>query len=150
MREKILHYLEKNDCTTIKIISLGIAYGEYETKRECNRMVADGLIICTRRGSANFYGLAENFIKGKERILQFLQDNPASNSKQVAAGAKVEPTYASAVLVDLFKAGRVTRKSHPVTKTYLYSYSEPAKFGCSNQLTAMFNDCLRSVREVRA
>lgn len=150
MRAAILRYLEKNDCTTIKIISHGIAYGEYETKRECNRMVAEGLIICTRRGSANYYGLAENFVKGKERIIQFLKDNPVSSSKQVAAGAKVEPTYASAVLIDLHKAGRATRKPHPVTKTYLYSHSEPLKFGCANPLTDFINERLRSVRECRA
>lgn len=150
MREKIANYLEKCEATTIPIISKAIAYGEYETKREANRMVTEGILVCMNRGNTRYYGLAENYTKGKERIIAFLKANPNCSSKEVAAGARVEPSYACAVLVDLHKSGRATRVVKPVTKVFLYSHSEPLPFGCGNPLTAFINERLRSLREVRA
>lgn len=150
MREQITNYLQKCESAGVKEISQVIEYGIYETRRELNRMVADGLLVCSKRRNEGFYGLTDNFIKGKDRIIAFLKENPNSSAKEIAAGAKVEPEYACAVLVDLHKAGRVTRTSKPVTKVWIYTHAEPTPFGCGNSMTVMFNSLLRQAREARA
>lgn len=150
MRDKITNFLETCESAPAAMISKHIAFGEYEVKRECNRMVAEGIIVLHRRGNVSYYGIAANFTRAKERIIQFLKKHPGVSAKIVADGANVEPAYAGSVLVDLHKAGRATRYSHPVTKVWLYTHTEQLTFGCGNPLTAMFNDYLRSVREARA
>ncbi|EPF2243723.1 TPA: FeoC-like transcriptional regulator [Citrobacter freundii] len=78
-------------------------------------------------------------------IFEYIQSHPNTTSGEIARGMNKNPSSVSGMLSQLYSAGRIVksgdRKGIPTYRV------NDMPFGCSNNLTMMFNQLLNKARQ---
>lgn len=79
-------------------------------------------------------------------IANFIRENPRLTTKEIADGISCSVPAVSEYIRNAVQTGVVIRSGKKGSYTYASANKEHATFGCANELTALFNRCLKNVR----
>lgn len=79
-------------------------------------------------------------------IANFIRENPGLTTKEIADGISCSVPAVSEYIRNAVQTGVVIRSGKKGSYTYASANKEHATFGCANELTALFNRCLKNVR----
>lgn len=78
-------------------------------------------------------------------IFEYIQSHPNTTSGEIARGMNKNPSSVSGMLSQLYGAGRIVKSG--VRKGIPTYRVNDMPFGCSNNLTMMFNQLLNKARQ---
>ncbi|CAM7667725.1 FeoC-like transcriptional regulator [Citrobacter portucalensis] len=78
-------------------------------------------------------------------IFEYIQSHPNTTSGEIARGMNKNPSSVSGMLSQLYGAGRIVKSG--VRKGIPTYRVNDMPFGCSNNLTMMFNQLLNTARK---
>lgn len=79
-------------------------------------------------------------------VAEFIRENPGLTAKEIAEGIPCALPTVNEYIRNAVQTGVVIRSGKKGSYTYVSANKEHATFGCANELTALFNRCLKSVR----
>lgn len=113
-------------------------------------MVREG--FCESKALAGGHGSKRQFKLLKRAplprgtIADFIRANPGLTTKEIADGIPCSVPSVSGYILNAVQTGVVIRSGKKGSYTYASANKEHATFGCANELTALFNLCLKNVR----
>lgn len=97
-------------------------------------------------GSKRQFKLLKRAPLPRGTIADFIRANPGLTTKEIADGIPCSVPAVSEYIRNAVQTGVVIRNGKKGSYTYASANKEHATFGCANELTALFNLCLRNVR----
>lgn len=98
------------------------------------------------RGAKRQFKLLKRAPLPRGTIADFIRANPGLTTKEIADGIPCSVPSVSEYIRNAVQTGVVIRSGKKGSYTYASANKEHATFGCANQLTALFNLCLKNVR----
>ena len=98
------------------------------------------------RGSKRQFKLLKRALLPRGTIANFIRENPGLTAKEIAEGIQCALPTVNEYTRNAVQTGVVIRSGKKGSYTYASAKKEYATFGCANELTALFNLCLRNVR----
>ena len=121
-----------------------------DVSKALHSMVREG--FCESKSLAGGHGAKRQFKLLKRAplprgtIADFIRANPGLTTKEIADGIPCSVPSVSEYIRNAVQTGVVIRSGKKGSYTYASANKEQATFGCANQLTALFNLCLKNVR----
>ena len=98
------------------------------------------------RGSKRQFKLLKRAPLPRGTIADFIRANPGLTTKEIADGIPCSVPSVSEYIRNAVQTGVVIRSGKKGSYTYASANKDQSTFGCANQLTALFNLCLKNVR----
>ena len=121
-----------------------------DVSKALHSMVREG--FCESKALAGGHGSKRQFKLLKRAplprgtIADFIRSNPGLTTKEIADGIPCSVPSVSEYIRNAVQTGVVIRSGKKGSYTYASANKDQATFGCANQLTALFNLCLKNVR----
>ena len=121
-----------------------------DVSKAIHSMVREG--FCESKALAGGHGSKRQFKLLKRAppprgtIADFIRANPGLTTKEIADGIPCSVPSVSEYISNAVQTGVVIRSGKKGSYTYASANKDQATFGCANQLTALFNLCLKNVR----
>lgn len=111
--------------------------------REC---FCESKALSGGRGSKRQFKLLKRAPLPRGTIADFIRANPGLTTKEIADGIPCSVPSVSEYIRNAVQTGVVIRSGKKGSYTYASANKDQATFGCANQLTALFNLCLKNAR----
>ena len=121
-----------------------------DVSKALHSMVREG--FCESKALAGWHGSKRQFKLLKRAplprgtIADFIRANTGLTTKEIADGIPCSVPSVSEYIRNAVQTGVVIRSGKKGSYTYASANKDQATFGCANQLTALFNLCLKNVR----